>query len=457
MTRVLPRALGIVCVVLVACAAAPPAPAPLAPDAALAQYRQRTLAALPAVATEPGAGWDIDRLTRAAWAFDAELGRRRWQLRQAEAELAQARRRPNPALTASAERSRDPDPGQSPWTLSAALEFTFETAGKRALRGEIAGYALDARRVALVERSLSVREQVRATRLALRHATVMQELAVQQAQLQARRAELIRHRWELGASARAEAERADDLARSAAAEREQALAAVQQARLALAAALSVPESALAVVQLAALPALPDSFDEAGWQDAALHDRLDLAQAMAEYRRADAELRLQVAQRVPDISLGPGLIFDQGQHRLSLASALLLPLFDDQSAAIDAAQAARSAAAQQVIAVQNAAFAELTDARAQLAAAQADRATQAQLAARAQAQTAAVWRRLQAGASDRLAVIDARLQALAQCGRLADAEARVFAAIGQVETVLQRPLWPPSALTAADYLTPTESP
>jgi outer membrane protein, heavy metal efflux system len=436
---------------LPACASAPPA-SPLDPAITAHHFMDRTLSDARLLSqAAPCTGdcaWSLDRLTLAAWSFDPSLAEARAALARVEAESMQSRQRPNPTLSVGSEYNRDAASGTSPWLLSAALEFTIETAGKRGIRGDIVEAAVEEQRIALASQAGTVRQRVRQARLDLARTAADAELTSRDRTLQEERAELLRHRLQQGALARPESYRGERDAVMAQAEYDRRHAAEAQAHAALAAALSVPPRALEGVALTPLPAF-DANDPL-WTAAALRtlgvdNRLDLAQALAAYRRADAGLRLEIAKRTPDITIGPGLIFDQGDHKFSLATTLIAPLLDRNRHNIAVASAARDEAAAHVVSVQTAAFAEIESARVRLSSAVETLRVLDAKRQRAQDDLGQVRRRLQAGAIDRVEWIDAQSLDLQYQRQRADAQAEVYAAIGQLETAVQRPLWPASQL------------
>jgi outer membrane protein TolC len=62
------------------------------------------------------------------------------------------------------------------------------------------------------------------------------------------------------------------------------------------------------------------------QRGALGARWSIRHAAAEYQVAEGDLRVEVANASPDLALGPGMFFDQGTGKFTLAAALpSLPL------------------------------------------------------------------------------------------------------------------------------------
>ena len=100
----------------------------------------------------------------------------------------------------------------------------------------------------------------------------------------------------LGLTARAEL--ATSRARVRAAQAQQT-----QARLALAAALGLPQEALAALSIA--PVTPPAEALADGRRDAITGRADVLRAIADYDLAEAGLRSQVARQYPEVRLDPG--------------------------------------------------------------------------------------------------------------------------------------------------------
>lgn len=442
-------------VALLAACATVPQPSVLDPDTSARQFQERRLvdATLLAKADAvtpcaPDCTWNLDRLTLVAWSNDPGLAEARAALARAEAEANLAQLRPNPNLNLGSEYNRDARSGNSPWLLSAALEFTFETAGKRQLRVEGARAAISEQLWAYAAQAGDVRQRLRQARLDLNRREQEAALTARLAAAHQKRSEFLRRRVEQGALARPEGYQAERDAVSAAADKLHSDAGLKQARAALAAALAVPVTALDAVTLPELPLFEQDAESLTLQHVqvlGVDNRPDLARALDSYRRADTALRLEVAKRTPDIVIGPGLLFDEGDHKFSLGTNLIAPIFDQNQHGIAMALAARDEAAAHFVKLQTEAFGDIETARTRLVAAtenyrvlnarrERDREAGRQLQAR-----------LQAGAIDRLELLDAELLAL-QAERLRiDALTEIYTAFAQMERAVGRPVWPPSSL------------
>jgi outer membrane protein TolC len=148
----------------------------------------------------------------------------------------------------------------------------------------------------------------------------------------------------------------------------------------------------------------------------------------------------VAAQNPDITLGPGYTWDQGDNIWSLAVGMTLPPVARTRASIREAQARRELAAEQFAATQADAIslAERAGAQFRLARdriAAAERQLQAQ-----QEQESRIVRQFDAGAADRMQRVAARIDTLAAKTLLQAALVERRLALAHVEDAVQRPLF-----------------
>src|SRR5262245_13929800 len=208
----------------------------------------------------------------------------------------------------------------------------------------------------------------------------------------------------------------------------------------LAEAIGVPLAAIAGISLSPDPAITRlGFDpEQGprLRREALESRPDILSALAEYAAAQSTLQLEIAKQYPDVHLGPGYEYDQGENKWALGLSVELPVRNRNQGPIAEAQARREEAAARFTALQARAIGEIDRALT------AHQATQEQLASvdlllgTQQRYANSVQALLTAGSADRAELLTAHLElATAQLTRL-DALFKVQQALGQVEDALQ---------------------
>lgn len=374
------------------------------------------LAALASVKVDQRRSSDVTRLTWTALyhAPDVEAARARWRVARAAAITAGAR--PNPQLELSAEIPRASS--EEPWTRGLSVGVPIETAGKRGAR--IAQAVADAERARfeLHATAWTQRGRVVDALINLDGSTTPLDDAVR---IQRERVALMQRRVELGVA------NAADLTHLRLDERatETQLAEAQQrraeARAELAAALAVPVEALSALESAIsaidLPA-PEALPSLELQRSALTSRPDVSAALAAYAASEAALRLEAARQYPDVTLGPGLLWDAGVAKWTLAASLVLPLFDRNQGPIAEANARRQVAAAEVLKAQSSALAELDRARASYVSAYRGRQSAAARVTQAERLLASAQRALRVGTGTRSDMLAAELEAR-QAG--ADAE------------------------------------
>jgi outer membrane protein TolC len=157
------------------------------------------------------------------------------------------------------------------------------------------------------------------------------------------------------------------------------------------------------------------------------------------------LRAAVSEQYPDLTLAPGYLVDQGDHKITLALDLPVPLFHGAKASIQRAIAGRAVAAAKFDEVQAAALAAIdigfvryeSSRGALLAAEQAERA--------ASDAEATIERRFTAGAADRGELLAGRIAVVGLKRAALDARRVSIEAATALENGIQSPLFPTSSL------------
>lgn len=403
----------------------------------------------------------IDPKTEAT-AFEARtLGRGPWNLvtLQAEAQrlhpdaaIALAKRkaadaaaiaagaRPNPTLSTSAQKNTSAEPGAHAWTYALGLDFPLETAGKRDYRAAQAAWQARSAAYAQADALWRIHAQVRDAYIG---SYPLQGLAQDRQAIREQLLKETQRRLAAGMVASEEALQARLAVKQAVLSAEEA----RQRRLGslhkLAAALGVPAHALDGLTLAFADltdeALPDTGRIEEASKSALQSRPDVLAALAEYEASQANLQLEVAHQYPDVTLGPGYSWDAGALKWSLGLSLALPLFDRNQGAIAQAEAKRQEAAATFRSVQAQAIADIGDARATYAQAKQTLALARGMAVDQEARLLSAQLAFKAGAIDRLAVLEAQLEAsLADSTRI-EALLEAHRAAGRLEDALRQPL------------------
>ena len=387
----------------------------------------------------PPAEWDFETLAWVAFHNNPSLDVARAQWETARAGVKTGTAPPNPTL-AFTPGYNSSSSGISPWFPALTLDFLLENRGKRELRAESARRAAESARQAVFTAAWQVRSELRKALLDLASAAQRGAGLREQAQIQQRLAALLDLRLRAGTIAGREistARLAVVRAEAAASEAERTAALARQR---VAQALSLPAAALAHVRFAPPPppAILTAVQLSAARRRSLLTRADVLGALARFAAAQSALDLEIAKQRPDLHLGPGYQWDQGDSKWSLALTFELPLFNHNEGPIAEAEARRREAAAQFLATQARALAEIDSA----AAAQSAAVAQIESLHRVQAafadQQSALAARLRAGGADQLEVQGAALERAAVDQTLRDAEALAALAAGQLEDALQIP-------------------
>jgi outer membrane protein TolC len=442
----------------VACQRVPPRP--LAPDATAAALEARTLAdpALAAFLTAalgaapeqwPIRKWDLRTLTLAALYFQPSMDVARAHADVARAAVDSAAARPNPTLSFTPEYTTHVTDFSSPWLAAVHLDWTVETAGKREHRMERAEADAAGAQAAVLVEAWRLRRQLAGALASLAAARRQASTLGEEVSADQRLVALLDTRLQAGAVSASDVAPARFALLQSTTDRAAALAQSEEALARVAGAIGIPARALDS------SVLPDGLD-ADAADNLLHvdgatarrrallQRADVLQAVASYAAAEAALRLELARQYPDLHLGPGYQYDQGENKWSIGLAIDLPLLNRNEGPIAEAVAGRDEAGAKVLATQADAIAEVEQALARRSG-EAARVASVRAAVDDRARQLARARgALAAGAADRAAVVSAEVEQTRASRLAADADASLAQALIDLDAAIAGPL-PPAAL------------
>jgi len=402
---------------------------------------RRFLGAQVGVKDWPPESWDLGSLTLAALFFspDLDVARARWGV--VEAGTITAGARPNPSLGASVGYNSSSGAGINPWIPDVLLGLPIETAGKRGIRISKAQSLSEAARLDVLAAAWAVRGRLRLAYVDLFRAESLETLLQQLNELQARSLVVLEAQLDAGVIS------ANELTQARIATGRTRLAALEaarerdRARVALAAAVGVPSTALDGVAL--------RFDDLGnpatdlptseMRRRAVVHRADILSALAVYESAQAALQLEIAKQYPDIDIGAGYQLDQVDSKWTLGIALTLPMFNRNQGPIAEAEAARGEAAAEFLALQSRVLAEVDGAVVSYRGALETAAAIEEMLTGLEQREAAARTAYRLGATSKLELLSAEVEIAA--GRVARIEALASAqrAAGDLENAIQSPL------------------
>lgn len=382
---------------------------------------------------------DLPTLTLVAFYFHPDLEVARAKLAGGQAAIITAGARPNPALGLGADYHSIAE-GVSPWTLGFTLDTPIETAGKRGYRIAQAQLLANSARLKLADTAWLVRSRVRGSLLDLYAANLIVDLLAKQQAVQTQTVAVLEDRFKAGQSSLFELQLVRVAAAQTALQLRDGQKLQRQARIRLADALGVRVNALlnATFSFAAFEQVAAADDAEAAQREALLSRADILGALADYDASQAALQLEIARQYPDVHLGPGYTFDRNNYVFSLGLSIELPVLNRNQGPIAEAEARRRQAAASFTALQSRVIGELDAALAGYRDARTKLDTANELLAAQRERMQRMQESFNAGAADRLELLQTELELHA--GELSRAAAGVEAqqALGALEDAMRRP-------------------
>ena len=407
-------------------------------DAGLRDFLARQLGH--SIPTNTTHRWTSDELMLVAFFYQPDLQVARTQYAVARAGIQTAGERPNPMLNVT--------PGYdtttltpSPWIPLAVLDIPIETAGKRGYRKAQAQQLAESARLHIATVAWQVRSKARSAFVELYTAHETEALLQQQQELQTETVRLVEGQFAAGAISTFEvtqARMALNTMRLAWCDAQRKSA---EAQIQLAAALGLPSGALAGVQFSCsdMSHIPGELPAATVRRQALLRRTDILGALADYAASQSALQLEIAKQYPDLHLGPGYQYDQGDNKWSLGFTLTLPILNQNKGAIAEAQARRAEAAAKFNALQAFVLAELDRAVAAYDGARQKQVESDALLKQLQQQERSAQATFAAGEISKSELAGLRLQLSTSALARSEALAQAQQALGAVEDALQSPL------------------
>jgi outer membrane protein, heavy metal efflux system len=389
----------------------------------------------------PLRNWTLEQLTLVAFYYSPELdvARSRWS--GAVAGVVTAGTRPNPSLSMTPAYSTNPPVGVGPWMPAIALDIPIETAGKRGHRIAQAQQLSEAARWNLVTSAWGIRRALVTALLEYSAASDRESLLRRQLELQEQIVRLQEGELAAGAAAGSDVTAARIQLGKTRLELDAMRAQVGDARTRTADALGVPLHALDGVDLvfAFDPTDASALTSEQARGRALTGRSDVLGALAEYEATQAALQVEIAKQYPDIHLGPGYAWTEGENMWSLGLSFELPLFNRNQGPIAEAVAHREEAASRFMALQANVIHEVDAAISALKTADESLKSGDNLLTTQREHLKGVEGQLEAGAVGALEVASARIDTANTEVLVFEASVRRQQAVRALEDAVQRPL------------------
>jgi outer membrane protein, heavy metal efflux system len=399
--------------------------------------------------------WDLKALTLVAFYYQPALAEARAQLLAAQAANITAGQRPNPSVSVNPGYDTQIPGNFSPWLVPLSFDVPLETAGKRGKRLAQAEHLAEAARWNLVGTVWQVRSQVRTALLNYYFARETETALARQETFQSNVVHLLEGQLAAGAIAGFEVTQARIALNTTQLSAQDAVGKFNQARIELAHALGVPERALEGVEFsfAALNEFPRELTRPEVRRAALLNRADVRGALADYAASQSALQLEIANQYPDVHLGPGYTWNNGNagdSQWSLGLTVTLPVLNHNQGPVAEAEAKRTQAAAHFLAVQANAIAQIDSALAGYDAALNQASTAKALLDNLQQRLQSARAQAEAGEMVPLTVANAEVEFGTGAQNQLDALMKAQTALGQLEDAVQSPLTlPPDSIQAAE--------
>ena len=386
--------------------------------------------------------WTRDTLTTALLSIHPEQHAARAKVAAVRTRLQAELKTKPPELSSTVEHHSQTNDGKnSPWAVGAGLQWELSDASVQTALKAVADLELQDARLAAGETAWRLYQALGAALLERQLSLGRAQLAATGLELALARDKSVAVRERYGVASALEVQLSAQRLQDARRELADAQAANTAAQARLATALAVPYDSLSTLRLADLPltAIPPATQA---RQLALSNQLAFARERLQYDMAEAELRLQVAKQFPSIKLGPGLLWSQGDSVWQFSFSLPAALLNRNVAAIDTAQAKRTAQGAALLAKQSDIVSEVERLRMNaLALSKPLDLARASLKT-AQSQVVLTTAQFDAGNVDALAVIDARSLQLQAERAVFDAQAALLRAGWELELAVQSPLSAP---------------
>lgn len=408
------------------------------------------------VSSRPPKSWDLTLLTLAAFYYSPDLDVARSRLSVAEAGNLTAGMKPNPVLDAFGQRN-DPSYG-FPRTWGLFLNIPVETASKRRYRINQTQHLSEAARWELAGSAWQVYSRVH-TGLVDLYAAHERLISLKgQEALLSEIAGLLDRRFQVGEVSAAEVAQARISLQQTRLALEEVQKQAAEARIKLAVAIGVPATGLMGVEISfdGLGNLPgsDQLPPSDVRREALLNRTDVLSSLAEYEASQSALQLAIAKQYPDLTLGPGYQWDQGENKWSLGLlSLTLPLLNRNEGPIAEAEARRMQAAASFMALQAKVIDDLDLALAAYSAASHKLLIAEQLVTEQERRKASLEARFRAGETDRLTLAEGAFELLSASRARLDTLIQGQQFLGALEDAIQRPLAPNHSFPAISTANP----
>lgn len=396
----------------------------------------------------PLKAWDIQTIGQAARFFHTDLNVARAQWQAAVAAEITASLSPLPKVSSLLESSTNENGG--PWSYGLAIEIPIETNNKKQLRIDRAKQLSEAAKIQIAHQAWRVEHRARLSYVDFVYAKHVLTLLEKERDIRQDILHMMEARLDHGMVSSVEVSQvrlhvqknlqtlADQKAQIATAHARLAA----DCGLTLEAFERLPIESSDMPRLIPLQRLQSLRDSLGVQaqDNALLNRLDLRSALVKYAAAESKLRLEIARQIPDIVIGPGYRYEQGDHVWSLGWASLLTASQKNRGLIAEATQLRALEAAEFEALQARIIGEIAQEQQTLAGTIQESEVASNLLDQQNQRLQQIQQQVTAGHSDRMSYRLADLESTLAELQLVQVNYKIAKSAIRLENAMQKPLW-----------------
>lgn len=397
----------------------------------------------------PISAWDIDSLTLSALFFHPSLKVAKSDYAVALAGITAAGLRPNIGLNGQLDKSNQANGDISPWAYGLLVNIPVVTANKRQISIEIAQYQADIAKIMISETAWMLRQQLSLDLIQLAEQQALQSSLSRLEKSQADLLTAYQKRLDIGLAGTSDVLPIKLQRDQTAWQLQQVTIKVSQTAQKILHDAGLTEQNNPGLNIAPLNisqllkarfAQPQAYQDANTiRHHALTNRMDIQRALAQYAKAESQLKLDMAKRYPDLSLSPGILYEYGDRIWALGISSMLNLLNKSSDLWAYAEQVRQheatrfyALQHQVIQLCEQRFLQYRDAVNLLVTMTQEYEQQA----RRKQQLEKQWR---SGLIDKTEYLQTEIQFYAAQQRLVTQQANVLRALQEIENVMQKPI------------------
>lgn len=288
----------------------------------------------------PIQAWDIDNLTLSALYFHPALKVAKSDYAVALAGITSAGLRPQVGLNGHLSHSNRANGDINPWSYGLQVDIPVITNNKRQINIEIAQYQADIAKIQISETAWMLRQQLSLDLIQLAEQQAMHGNLARLQKSQEALLAAYQKRLDFGVAGKSDVLPIRLQHDQSAWQLQQLSLQIKQTEQKILHDAGLTEQnnlplTIAPVQLSQL--LKTRFAQSqGYADAAtiqhyaLTNRMDIQRGLAQYAKAESQLKLDMAKRYPDLSLNPGIAYEYGDKIWGLGIGTMLNLLNKSS-------------------------------------------------------------------------------------------------------------------------------